>query len=117
MIHVIRYHESTFVLLVVRVVWKVNGIPANSTPAPVEPKLVGGGAEIGRINYLGGLTKRAQFQILQPSGGRLDNGVKYALLGAFFYRLRSHGASNRRAYCSKTQVLMQGSALWGLVDT
>ena len=56
-------------LLVVGVVWKVNGRPPTSTP--VEPKLVGGGAivlKIGMINYhvAGGLAKGTKFQIYKP---------------------------------------------------
>ena len=72
-------------LLVVGVVWKVNGRPQTSTP--VEPKLVGGiELKIGGINYLGGLTKGGDDSNLQPPGGRLGDRVKYTLLGTFFYK-------------------------------
>ena len=53
-------------LSVVGVVWKVNGRPPTSIP--VEPKLVEIELKIGRINYLGGLTKGAKFQICNPPG-------------------------------------------------
>ena len=64
--------------------------------------------KIGRINYLRGLTKRVVGKVsnLQPSRGRLGDGVKYTLLGAIYiyfftdfllYALRSQGARNRRA--------------------
>ena len=50
-------------LLVVRVVLKVNGIPPTSTP-PMELTLLEGiELKIGRTNYLGGLTKWVKFYI------------------------------------------------------
>ena len=93
-------------LVVVGVVWKVNGRPPTSTPCGAKTS---GGIElkIGRINYLGGLTKGGKVSNLQPSGDRLGDGVKYTLLGAFYlfnfftdfllYALRSHGAPNPHA--------------------
>ena len=39
--------------------------------------------KIGRINYHGGLTKGAKFQICNALGGRLALLVQYRLLGAF----------------------------------
>ena len=61
--------SSTFVLLVVGVVWKVNRWPSTSTPRGAQTSM-GGGIElkIGGINYLGGLTKGAKFQICNPPG-------------------------------------------------
>ena len=49
-------------LLLLGVVWKVSGRPPISTTRGAK---TGGGIElkIARINYLGGLTKEAKFQI------------------------------------------------------
>ena len=59
--------SSTFVRLVLGVVWKVNVRPPNFDPRGAKTS---GGIElkIGRINYLGGLTKGAKFQICNPPG-------------------------------------------------
>ena len=59
--------SSTFEMLVVGVVWKINGRP--QFRPPVEPKLVGGiELKNATINYLGGLTKGAKFQICNRPG-------------------------------------------------
>ena len=64
--------SSTFVLLVVGVVWYANGRHPTSTP--VEPKLGGGiGLKIGRINHFGGL-EAGKVSNLQPFEGRLGDG-------------------------------------------
>ena len=58
--------------------------------------------EIGRINYLGGLTERVKFDIRITFGVIWAMGVKFTLFGCFFntdfllYAHRPHGASNRR---------------------
>ena len=63
-------------LLVVELVWKVNGRAPTSNP--VEPQLFGGRAE----NKLVALTDEAgKVSNLQPFGGRLGDGDKYTLLG------------------------------------
>ena len=56
-----------FVLLVVGVVWKVNVRPLTSTPRGAKTSR-GIELQIGRINYIGGLTNSAKFQICKPTG-------------------------------------------------
>ena len=64
---IIMFTSRTVVLLVVGVFWKVTGRPPTSTPRGANTS---GGIEleIGRINYLGGLTKGGKFQICNPPG-------------------------------------------------
>ena len=58
------YHEQ----LGVRVFLKVNGRPPNFDP-PHRANTIGEiELEIGRINYLGCLTKQVKFHICNPSG-------------------------------------------------
>ena len=86
--------SSTFVLLVVGVVWKVNGRTPTSTPPPGGAKTSWGiELKIVIISYLGGLTKRAKVSNLQLSGGRLGGGVKYKVPGFFLMQGSAFGGS------------------------
>ena len=101
--------SSTFVLIVVGVVWKVNGRPPNFDPTWSQNEW---GIELSlelRDRDLGGLTKGAKCQICNHSGVVWAIGLNIHNLGLFIYfftdfllhALRSHDAPNMSSHARK----------------
>ena len=97
---------------------------ADPNSIPLEPTLLGAiEMKIGRINYLGGSDEADKVTNLQPLRVVRRWGEIHTTWGFIFFSTnfilhahRLHGASNRRAKCSKTRVALQNK-LGGLVYT
>ena len=100
--------------------------PTSTLPQPQGAKtIVGGGGEVALVALTDYRVSDGAGKVsnLQPFGGRRGDEVTYTyttwgflIFINIFYRLhalRSHGAPNRRAKCSKTCVPMHRSTFWG----